>query len=327
MRRPHPTESRWILACATALALTGGLAIAAAPDKPQIREQGFRLRHFDNCGYAPWVPNVAPNLPKYITIDRYAIGDIECSPGPAWGDYVFLAIAGRDLGADLEGWASRIDMKGNFAGSAAFTREENAYEIAFAPPGWRGGDFFLLASNAKHAIDPLFDHSLIQSVDPARNQDGLVWRYGSDVRLGPLAVDPSGGFGGDAFFVEPGAGIIRIDASGAESFFAPEIPGDEMRFGPGGAWGTDLYIGGVTIDPSGGITASPASFDEFDWAFDGDMFALVPGSPAEIYRVKPDGTRTLFATATASELAYCGGSLWLAGTDGCWVVTPTGPGN
>lgn len=49
-----------------------------------------------------------------------------------------------------------------------------------------------------------------------------------------------------------------------------------------------------------------------------------------VCRVKPDGTRTLFATlpalsgwgpAAPESVAYCGGSLWVV-ADGCYKITP-----
>lgn len=40
--------------------------------------------------------------------------------------------------------------------------------------------------------------------------------------------------------------------------------------------------------------------------------------------VKPDGARTVFATEATGAIAGCGGALWLANQEGCFVVKRRG---
>ncbi len=104
-----------------------------------------------------------------------------------------------------------------------------------------------------------------------------------------------------------------------------------MRFGPGGAWGSDLYVAGMTVAPDGTVTPFPSAvpFVGFDWAFgpgfDGDMFAIISGPAADsLYRIQPDGTTTLFASGEMDQVAGCGGALWVVNPDGCYEIVRTG---
>jgi hypothetical protein len=90
----------------------------------------------------------------------------------------------------------------------------------------------------------------------------------------------------------------------------------------------------VTVDPSGVATNFCTGFtspEGFDWAFgtgfDGDMFAS-DVTTGEVWRVKSDGTRTLWATMpSAADVVFCNGSIYLVGyhTGECYKVTPDEP--
>ncbi len=137
--------------------------------------------------------------------------------------------------------------------------------------------------------------------------------------LGPgsIAFPPAGSPYGDYLyactaFVGP---INRINAAGVVS---PWLPMETLyvRFGPGGAWGFGMYATQNTTPPTAGIVRVSAaaaatpfisgmnSPEGFDWGFDGDMFATDVNS-GEILRVKPNGTKTVFATLPgAADVAW-----------------------
>lgn len=134
---------------------------------------------------------------------------------------------------------------------------------------------------------------------------------------GALAFPPAGSpYGGDLFACEAFDGpIYRISSTGAVSeWLALETV--YLRFGPGGAWGTGLYATDmsdfengkiVKISPTKVVTPLADGFlvpEGFDWGFDGDMFATDP-TLGEVYRIKPNGTTTVFATLIgAADVAY-----------------------
>lgn len=134
---------------------------------------------------------------------------------------------------------------------------------------------------------------------------------------GASAFPPAGSPYGDylyacAAFVGP---IHRISAAGVVSSWLP-METLYLRFGPGGAWGFGMYATLNTTPPAAGIVRVSAatavtpfisgmdSPEGFDWGFDGDMFATDVGA-GEILRVKPNGTKTLFATLQgAADVAW-----------------------
>ena len=109
-----------------------------------------------------------------------------------------------------------------------------------------------------------------------------------------------------------------------------------LAFGPGGAWGNALYAApGTIVQPDGTFAAFAFPFGEVTWAtgssglpgspWAGDMFArLVGGDPGDVYRVKPDGTSTLFATGLPGEIVFCNGDLWIVRSNACTRITATG---
>lgn len=109
--------------------------------------------------------------------------------------------------------------------------------------------------------------------------------------------------------------INRISATGVVSPWLP-LETLYLRFGPGGAWGFGLYATENSASPAAGIVRISAAAavtpfisgmdtpEGFDWGFDGDMFATDVGA-GEIWRVKPNGTKTLFATLPgAADVAW-----------------------
>ncbi|HXI02112.1 MAG TPA: hypothetical protein VNI57_02940 [Candidatus Saccharimonadales bacterium] len=321
---PHVPARVW-----PTIAIAGILAAACVASTPaldarasdfHVLERGYRVKYFEACGTEGASLQYRQSDPYYI---RPLIKDIKCSPGGPWGSYVYLLTTTQDPAAGI--W---VDVeRDRFNGKSEYFRNTDVYDVgiqlSLAPVGWSGGDILFAGAGIPGG------EGLIRWIQPSgawdprqTPADGLAHL------LGPSAVDPGGDFAGSLFYVTDGV-IQRVDDLGNESFFAqPPSVGSEMRFGPGGQWGTDLYTGGYVIDPNGRVAAFPAVFDEFDWAqgggFDGDMFELHRGNPYAVDRIEWDGTRTPFATGPVNQVAFCDGSLWFTGPDGCYVVTPKG---
>ena len=137
---------------------------------------------------------------------------------------------------------------------------------------------------------------------------------------GSIAFPPSGSAYGDYLYAcEAYSGpIYRISSTGTLTPWLA-LQTLYLRFGPGGVWGTGLYATDGT-DPNNGklvrissaaaVTPLASGFvspEGFDWAFDGDLFAT-DVSAGQIWRVKSNGTKTLFANLPgAADVAYRSG--------------------
>ncbi len=133
---------------------------------------------------------------------------------------------------------------------------------------------------------------------------------------GAIAFPPPASAYGDFLYATTAfdGPISRVSSSGAVTTWL-EFPSTYIRFGPGGAWGTGLYSTGhefenegiVKISAAGVVTPFVTDFlvpEGFDWGFNGDMFATDP-IMGEIYRIKPNGDKTLFATLPgAADVAF-----------------------
>lgn len=148
---------------------------------------------------------------------------------------------------------------------------------------------------------------------------------------GAIAFPPAGSAFGDFLYactVYDGP-IYRVSSTGVVTTWV-DLKTGYLRFGPGGAWGTGLYAtewttpgasGIVHVSAAGAVTPAVPNLyfpEGFDWGFDGDMFVtdVILG---EIYRVKSNGTKTLFATLPgAADVAY------RPGEDALYVVSNQG---
>ncbi|MEO7866609.1 MAG: FlgD immunoglobulin-like domain containing protein [Candidatus Eisenbacteria bacterium] len=134
---------------------------------------------------------------------------------------------------------------------------------------------------------------------------------------GAIAFPPAGSAYGDYLYAcEAFTGpIYRVTSAGlVTTWLALETL--YLRFGPGGVWGTGLYVtdyagqqpvGLARVTSSGVVTRFVSGLinpEGFDWGFDGDMFATDVGT-GQILRVKSNGTTSIFATlAGAADVAY-----------------------
>lgn len=307
--------------CSIVLSLGLSGAWAQGPSRLDLIEPGFQAARFDECN-----GEIEKPIPGTggLRLDRFQINAMECSPGGAWGDFIYMTLSRLENGDPVSRLA-RTDFQGN-SETLAFATGSNVSmrEFDISPDGWREGDSLFLAT-----ITGSFT-SILERYLPDGSSE-LVWNNLSAAFIVSAVVDPTGLFDDDVFFWQ-GTDIMRRDAAGGVSLFAalPSAgPGSrEMRFGPGGVWGDDLYTAGLTVAPDGTASPFPGGFSEFDWAFGpgfgGDMFnlAAVQGGPSEIYRVKPDGSRSLFATAPdVSQVLFCNGELWIGGEQGCFAVS------
>ena len=133
---------------------------------------------------------------------------------------------------------------------------------------------------------------------------------------GSIVQPPAGSPYGDYLYTcEAFAGpIYRLNAAGVKTSWL-ELETCYLKFGPGGAWGTGMYATRYTFEQEGIVKVSSAGAvtpfsnayltpEGFDWGFDGDLFST-DASYGEIYRVKSDGSKTLFATLNgAADVAY-----------------------
>ncbi len=157
---------------------------------------------------------------------------------------------------------------------------------------------------------------------------------------GALAFPPPGSPYGDFLYacVAFDGPIDRVSSTGVVTPWLA-LPATYLRFGPGGAWGTGIYVtrysypdtvGIAKVSPTGVVTPLINDLltpEGFDWGFNGDMFAT-DASFGQIYRVKSNGSRTVFATLPgAADVAYRAGEKALyvvSNQGGLYRITPRG---
>lgn len=271
----------------------------------------------------------SPSGPLIVTEGGFCVTELdpgfgakggECSPGGIWGDYVYF---GDSVGNVID----RVDFfDAMFPFASGPPNISFPVGLVFGPgPASTFGDYLYVAS---------YSSSQISRVTPA----GVTSFFASLPAPGDVTFDPSGAYGNDLFATTAFTGpISTIDPAGVVTVFSAAVQATYIRFGPGGIWGSGLYsttIGGIaTVDIAGTPTLLSSGFsgpEGFDWAygpgFDGDMF--VPDVITdEIWRVKPDGTRTLWATLSgASSVTWCNDVLYVTSLDGgCFKVESCPP--
>jgi len=241
-----------------------------------------------------------------------------CSPGGVWGDYVYV---GDSSGNAIE----RIDFA-DVASLFAMGTPDIQFPVGmvFGPgPASDFGTYLYVAS---------YGSGRITRLDPT-GSPSLFVNFPS---VSDVTFDPSGAYGTDMFAITYFGSISTVSSGGVVSPFST-LQSAYFRFGPGGAWGTGLYatcsagppgVGIVTVDPSGNATLFAGGFvgpEQFDWAtggsFDGDMFAS-DMSDGKIYRIKPDGPKSLWASVTRpAGITFCNGCLYVTSyAGGCWKI-------
>lgn len=246
----------------------------------------------------------------------------ECSPGGVWGPYVYIGESGGNAIEQLDFF--------NFATLFASGSPDIDFPVGmdFGPgPANDFGTFLFVAS---------YGSGRITRLDPSGNPSLFtLFPSVSDVKF-----DPTGAYSNELFAIEYFSGISTVSSGGIITPFAAGIQTSYMRFGPGGAWGTGLYatnnspvpgVGIIQVDSGGTSSMFSPGFttpEQFDWAFGGawggDMFAT-DFATGELWRVKSDGSRTLFATVNPGErpagLVFCNDCIYMTSYGGgCWKI-------
>lgn len=134
---------------------------------------------------------------------------------------------------------------------------------------------------------------------------------------GSIAFPPSGSPYGDYLYgcYAFDGPIVRISPTGVVTNWL-DLEAAYLRFGPGGTWTNAMYVttygtpeqsGIARVSSAGVVTPIATNFftpEGFDWGFDGDLFAT-DASLGQVLRIKPNGTKTLFATLSgAADVQY-----------------------
>jgi len=291
-----------------AAALSAAFCIAfAAPAtaQPNVVEPGFQVREFSRCA----------NLQGPAS---FGISDAVCGSGSAFGDYVYYTVVFSE--DEAQDHVSRMSMQGReelFASPADFNGS-----LAVSSPSSFTGERLVVGGRCRSTG---FDgHALLT---PAGGLDRCTSALsGNELPFGPGVFDGDGHLGHD-MFVNYGGSVYRASGFASYAVFANSPGNGEIEFGPGGAWGDDLYVaGGGVVDSAGTLTMFPHAFRDFDWpegpGWDGDMMDL--DGAGNIWRVHPDGTSSLFATGASGELVACGGHLWVMRAEACVRISPRG---
>ncbi len=242
---------------------------------------------------------------------------VACSPGGIWGDYIYFS----DSVGNLVERVDFFDVGSIFA--SGLPAIDFPVGLAFGPgPALDFGDYLYVGS---------YGSGQITRIDPV----GTTSFFASFPSVADLAFDPSGAYGTDLFATEFLGPIYTVDSAGTATLFST-VSALYSKFGPGGAWGTGLYAtttspgpGVSQVSPSGTATVFASGFsqpEQFDWAtggnFGGDMF-VADVLTNEIWRVKPDGTRTLFLDGPHdfAGVAFCNDCLYVSAFHGgCWKI-------
>lgn len=305
MERTIRIPARW-LTLALVLALVAAVpAVADPPAFPNIIEQGYHVRVIDQCGQAAGPPT-------------YSIPGAVCSEGGQFGNYIYYSeVFSEDPGNTFIG---RMRMSGHVepAWSGGLDYQGGLY---LSPPASFVGERLLVEGRCL-AIGSLGIFAPTGALQACKST--------ADLPFGYTVFDTSGDFGHDAF-TNVGTGIIRVTGFGSFSSFAPAQGRGTMRFGPGGDWGTNLYVtGGEIVDPDGNPAYFPYGFTNWDWpagaGWGGDLFD--EDGSGNLWRVKPDGSATLFATGVPpGHVLACGGRLWVMASENCLRISPPGGGH
>ena len=212
---------------------------------------------------------------------------------------------------------------------AELVPEADPTNMEFPIPGGPFGDHLYITANNRDFGQPLDCGGVIQRVDSA----GVVFDHtlvagcaaclGGGSGLGEpaaIAFGPGGAYGTDLFVanssdvpadicrVTPPGGIVPflddgVCSNSATGGFAPT----DVAFGPGGAWGTDLYFSDFgdmcycvrTVSSTGAASAAlhtfPVSIHRIEFgtggAFGTDLYAATSDT---LYRVTPAGSISVF---------------------------------
>jgi hypothetical protein len=256
-----------------------------------------------------------------------------CGPGGAWGPYVYVSLTNA-FDPFATGGVVRLDGHGRITDTGLTARVPGHFDFSSAGGPW-GDRLWLWNSNATTTLPP---NILGCSSDGTSCDSSCAGPYS-------YAFDRSGDFN-YALYTSGPQGIVRLtDPHNCTLLDPPPLasPNYELfssaqatpiAFGPGGIWGNSLYAApGTIVLPDGTYSTFGFPFGNLTWAtgassasWNGDMFArLSGGNPGDVYRVKPNGTATLFATDLPGEMTFCNDGLWVITNGACTEIDATGP--
>jgi hypothetical protein len=170
-------------------------------------------------------------------------------PGVAWGTSLY--ISDHNSGGGCAGAFFRFDSGGlsPFSTPGAPWGPSDPHELAFGPGGAFGTDLYVADFNGG------FDDGQFGGViriDPAGNKS-VVYHENQIQSPHDVTFGPGGAFGNDLYVTDHGSGIggtgyiWRLDSGGGATLVAggsgtPFVDPISMVFGPGGAFGSDIYV-------------------------------------------------------------------------------------
>ena len=313
-----------ILSAVIALLLPSSLFAAPPVSAGDVLEKGFRV-HSTSC--------FEITQPQGL---GYIVKHAACSPGGSWGPYLYVSLADAfDLFGP--GVVARIDSRGRISSSGLGGRVPGHFDFSSAGGPW-GDRLWLDTANVLGTAPSIMGgcSSDVTNCDFTCADPGY------------FVFDRSGAFDHALYtrILQGTVQTVRLTDPHNCTLIDPDViphpdyeffsaaPAAPVAFGPGGAWGTSLYaMPGTIIQPDGSYVTFGFPFGYVTWAADssspawaGDMFARLSGGNAgDVYRVKPDGTSTLFATDLPGEMAFCNDGLWFVRNGACTKITATGP--
>lgn len=192
---------------------------------------------------------------------------LDWSPGGAWGSFLYVGDEGTHGFFKISADGATVTP---FTASHVFTKPEG---MEFDPPGGLyGGRLVVGDSTGVYAIAA----------------DGTATAINASISAvtGAAAIDHSGLFRRHFYLGSNQTdNIIELNPDGSNSTFQSGLAGFEaLTFGPGNAFGTDMYAADPDLS---------------------SVLASINGSGA-VYRIKPNGTRTVFAQNVALARGIAG---------------------
>ncbi|MFO0796118.1 MAG: putative Ig domain-containing protein [Gemmataceae bacterium] len=232
----------------------------------------------------------------------------------------------------------RVSPAGVASLFSALPPEADPYYMRFAPAGSAYGEFLYVSANNRDGGRPGDHGGALLRVDRSGNWfdfTSLTSALPGDLTAlgepGNFAFAPGGAFGTGLYIANstdyPGD-VLRVGTQGDVAVFVNDGSFDlsgqtglrtlSVAFGPGGGFGTNLYItdanpsvrGLRTVDPAGQVSAPLATFPGLPGfmafgpggSFGFDLYVSVAtATGTDYYRVKADGTKEVFLSGLTSQ--------------------------
>jgi len=272
-------------------------------------QSGFKIEEFASVPYPQGMvfPRAGSNYTAYMYVGSNG------EPGSVRGLPANIYVDDKIYALTAAGQATEF---------ATLFGESDPASLAFPPAGSSFPDVLYVSANNRDGYQRDDRGGAILTIDPS----GLVNDFTSvppDKLFEPagIAFGPGGDFGADLYVANSRdrvADILTVDSMGNESifmndglFFPIGLDARGIAFGPGGDFGTDLYFANRLCQCVNRVSATGAvpttTFSDVGryvfgmafgrgGAFGNDLFVSTKGTPAEIWRIKSDGSKQLFAS-------------------------------